>query len=313
MFIKKLVKKLGWLGVGIFILINLIAFFHAYQFTHFTELNIKKTKAVSLTKLEKLEILFFGIKNPRPTNTKTPSQAYETIKLQSNKQLEAWFIKSTSNKGTVILFHGYGGKKSALLDKATLFLNLGYHVFLVDFMGSGGSEGVQTTIGYHEAEQVKTCFEYVLQKRGGKIYLFGTSMGAVAIMKALHDYPIQPQGIILECPFGSMQKTTAARFTELGIPSFPMANLLVFWGGVQNGFWAFSHNPEEYAKKITCPTLLLYGEKDKTVSREEIDAIFSNLSGTKKLKTYPLAGHENYLNKYKKEWLSDVKVFMGKL
>jgi len=47
------------------------------------------------------------------------------------------------------------------------------------------------------------------------------------------------------------------------------------------------------------------------VSREEINNIFSSLSGTKKLKTYPLAGHDNYLNKYKNEWLGDVKRFMG--
>lgn len=29
-----------------------------------------------------------------------------------------------------------------------------------------------------------------------------------------------------------------------------MANLLVFWGGVQNDFNAFKHNPTDYAKNI---------------------------------------------------------------
>jgi dienelactone hydrolase len=65
------------------------------------------------------------------------------------------------------------------------------------------------------------------------------------------------------------------------VPAFPMAGFLVFWGGVQNGFWAFAHNPVDYAKKISCPTLLLYGEQDKNVSRQEIDAIYNNLSGAK--------------------------------
>ena len=86
----------------------------------------------------------------------------------------------------------------------------------------------------------------------------------------------------------------------------------MFWGGTQNGCWAFGHEPTEYAKKINCPTLLLYGEKDNRVSREEIDTIYSNLSGEKVLKTYPLSGHENYLNKYKKEWTADVGAFLDK-
>jgi hypothetical protein len=179
-------------------------------------------------------------------------------------------------------------------------------------MGSGGSEGNQTTIGYKEAEEVKTAFDYLTQQGETKIYLFGTSLGAAAIMKAINDYHISPAGIIIECPFGSMYKTTCARFNNMHVPSFPMAALLVFWGGVENNFWAFGHRPTEYAKSIHCPTLLLYGEQDKNVSRGEIDEIYSNLNCKKDLKTFPLAGHENYLTQYKEQWFADVQEFLAK-
>jgi alpha-beta hydrolase superfamily lysophospholipase len=137
-------------------------------------------------------------------------------------------------------------------------------------------------------------------------------MGAVAIMKSINDHSLKPKGVILECPFGTMSQTVSARFNNMGIPSFPMANLLVFWGGVQNGFWAPSHNPTEYAKKIKCPTLLLYGAKDDKVSRSEIDEIFSNLNGEKELKVYTNAEHESYLDKYKQEWTLDIEQFLDK-
>lgn len=52
-------------------------------------------------------------------------------------------------------------------------------------------------------------------------------------------------------------------FAACFAPTFPMTGLLVFWGGVQNGFWAFGHNPTAYAKKISCPTLVLFTE-DRT-------------------------------------------------
>jgi pimeloyl-ACP methyl ester carboxylesterase len=97
------------------------------------------------------------------------------------------------------------------------------------------------------------------------------------------------------------------------VPAFPMANLLVFWGGVQNGFNAFKHNPVDYARNINTPTLLLYGEKDEKVSRNEIDRIFSNLRGVKELKTYLSAGHENYLTKYGINWTEDVSSFISRI
>lgn len=290
---------------------NIVAVFHSYKFTHFADNKSEKTKdPKKLTTGQKIKTLIFGVSNPRPENITVPTTDYETIKLKSNKEIECWSIKTENPKGTVILFHGFSADKSSMLDKADVFRELGYNTLLVDFMGSGGSEGNQTTIGFLEAEQVKTCFDYLKEKGEQNIYLFGTSMGAVAIMKSINDDAIKPNGIIIECPFGSMYQTVCARFKTMNAPTFPMAGLLVFWGGLQNGFWAFGHNPADYAKKINCPTLLLYGAKDEKVSRNEIDEIFNNLIGRKDLKVYQEAGHENYLTKYKNEWTQDIQQFL---
>jgi alpha-beta hydrolase superfamily lysophospholipase len=290
---------------------NVVAFFHAYKFTHFSKAKMTRTKdPAKLSATQKLNTLIFGVNNPRPTNNRHPSQKFETVILKSNKEIKCWYIPHSTSKGTVIIYHGFSGNKSLMLDKADEFYNLGYSILLVDFMGSGGSEGRQTTIGYFEAEQVKTSFDYVLNKGEKNIYLFGTSMGSVAIMKAIHDFRFSPSGIIIECPFGSMYKTVCARFKLMNAPSFPMAGLLVFWGGVQNGFWAFGHNPTEYAKEIRCPTLLLYGGLDKKVSRDETEKMFSNLGGKKQLIVYPKAGHENLLDNDPRAWRQDVSTFL---
>ena len=304
--------KLLWIGLIFFLVVNVVAYNHAYQFTHFTgAVGSKIPNAYELSGPEKIKALFWGVATPRPTNKKLPPGPYKLVKLKSNKLIAGWLMQVPAPKGTVILFHGYGGEKSGLLANALTLQKLGYSTFLVDFMGSGESAGNQTTIGFHEAAQVETCFTYIQQHLGGKIYLFGTSMGAVAILKALQDYPLQPSGIILECPFSSLYETTCARFRLLHIPSFPFAGLLLFWGSVQNNFWAFSHNPTTYAQAVTCPVLLLYGEQDPKVSRPEINQIYANLNGPKQLKTYPCAGHENYLVKYPQKWTSDVVAFLS--
>jgi uncharacterized protein len=313
MKLKKHLKRLLYFLVATFILINIVAFMHAYKFTHFTTSIVTKTDSKNVTFFGKIKMLLLGVNNPRPTNIITPTQPYQTLLLQSNKTIECWLIKTENAKGTVVVCHGYSGNKSSMLDKSDAFINKGYNILLVDFMGSGGSEGNQTTIGFKEAEEVQTCYNYLDSIGEKNIHLFGTSLGAVAIMRAISVYNIKPKSIILECPFGTMLQTTQARFKSLNLPLFPMANLLVFWGGVQNDFWAFSHKPIKYAKSITCPTLLLYGEQDDRVSRNEIDEIFTNLAGPKTLKTYPNAGHENYLKNYEAEWLFDVGGFLKSL
>jgi len=307
-----MIKKRVLILLGVlFILINGVAYLHAYRFTHFNKANVERTgDPKELSRLEKIKILFAGVDNPKPINRKLPVGEFETVSIKSTVLLECWKLSATVSKGTVIMFHGFAGEKSSLLDRSDVFLKLGYNVLLVDFMGSGGSEGNETSIGYKEAEQVKDCFDYVVNSGEKNIVLFGTSMGAAAIFKAMDDYTLNASSIIIECPFGSLYKTVKARFKLMHVPSFPMASLLCFWGGVQNGYWAFSHNPAEYAKTISCPTLLLYGEADNRVSIEETESIFKNLKGEKVLKIYPNVGHEVFIHN-QTNWKNDVAQFLS--
>ncbi len=304
-------RRFFWALLVLFIFMNVVAYQHAYKFIHFTnEVSTRTKDPKDLDAFSKVKLLFTGIDNPKPKNKSLPSQAYQTIKIKSTEVLECWQIKTPNAEGTIIMFHGYAGEKLSLLERADEFLKLGYQVFLVDFMGSGGSEGDGTSVGFKEAEQVKDCFDYVSNKGEKNIILFGTSMGSAAILKAMDDYALSVQSIIIECPFGSLYKTTKARFKLMHVPSFPMASMLCFWGGVQNGYWAFSHNPSEYAKSVTCPVLLLYGEEDNRVSKEETDSIFKNLKGRKVLKKYPLAGHDVFSERNRSNWIQDVSQFL---
>ena len=307
-----LMSKLLYGFAIVFVLLNIVAYFHAYKFTHFTQSNIAKTKdPARLSGFDKIKIALFGIDNPRPRTQTTPKQPFATVRIQSGQTaLECWHITVAKPKGTVILFHGYSAEKSQMLERSDELLHMGYNTILVDFMGCGGSSGNETTIGFHETENVKACFNHLKQQGEERIFLFGSSLGAAAVIKAVSEGDIMPSGIIVECPFGSMLDAARMRFTAMKLPSFPMAELLVFWGGVQHGFWGFAHKPTEYAQSVHTPTLLLWGGKDDKVSREEIGAIFHNLSSPKRLVVYPRAGHAGYLADYREQWKSDVRSFL---
>ena len=60
-------------------------------------------------------------------------------------------------------------------------------------------------------------------------------MGAVACLRAVHALGVQPDAMILECPFDRLLTTVRHRFDAVRVPSWPLAELLVFWGGQQSG------------------------------------------------------------------------------
>jgi hypothetical protein len=307
-------KILGAVSI-VFIALNLITFVHAYRFSHFSaDASAKTARPEKLSLLSKVGVLFNGIENPKPRNGMVPVVPYATVvvKTRNGNKIHSWLITVPAPKGTVILFHGYTGSKSQLLTEAAAFNAMGYHTLLVDLAGHGGSEGYRTTLGYYEGADVEAVFQYIRSRQKQPVFLYGASMGAVSIMRAVSQYGIQPDGLLLECPFGSMLQAAQNRFALMGIPTFPGAQLLVFWGGVQNGYWGFDHNAVEYASHITVPTLLMFGVQDKRVNKEEIEAIFSQLAGKKKLVYFQKSEHQSYYKKEPQQWLSTVQPFLNK-
>jgi dipeptidyl aminopeptidase/acylaminoacyl peptidase len=97
----------------------------------------------------------------------------------------------------------------------------------------------------------------------------------------------------------------------MGLPSFPSAQLLVFWGGMQHNFNGFAHNPVEYAKSVRCPVLLLHGADDPRVTRQQAESVFANLAGPKRLMMFEGVGHQPYLAARPQQWQDCVSEFLA--
>ena len=286
---------------------NAVAFFHAWRFTHFSnEPSPHSPNPEQLSPGRKLWVLLTGIHNPKPQNGPPPAFPVKTVTIASpNGPLEAWYARpdSSRSRGTVALFHGYTSSKSHLTHEAGYFRRLGYAVLLVDQAGNGNSAGFLTTVGYREAEDVAAAVRWlndstkhqVPSTKHQDLILYGVSMGAVAILRAEAELGIHPTFNILECSYGNMRQTAYNRFASMRVPGFPMADLLVFWGGVQNGFWAYGLNAEHYATQIRTPTLLLWGTADSRVTLAETDAIFANRGRPQSPPRFPRCGPRTVL------------------
>lgn len=312
---RKLLKIFLFSLLAIFVILNAIAAIQAYKLTHYKEGAKPLTTNTQFSTADKVQAAIFGIDVPRPKTKEYPNRAYDslTIRIDDNNWLDTWVLRTkTAKQGFILLFHGYMDEKSSMLYRAYRLLNMGYDVMLVDFRGGGGSSGSRSTIGYLEAEDVKIAYDHVLHNmREEDIYLLGFSMGAAAVIKAQSDYEMFVKGIIIEAAYGSFYDTVAARLDLYGVPRFPMCHLLVFWGGVENGFNPMDANPQEFAKNITVPALVMCGLKDPYVSQAETQTIFDNLgSSNKKLQFFAKSSHHSYLRKHRKEWISTVSSFL---
>jgi alpha-beta hydrolase superfamily lysophospholipase len=303
--------------ISLLIAANAVAYMHAHAMTHFTVSGTRTANPEELSALQKVKVILTGITVLRPTNERTPAAFALPFEVHSLKSadgtlLEGWTIHHSRPKGVVVLFHGYSAAKSALLPEACAFHELGYQTFLLDFRGSGGSGGNETTIGVKEAEDVAAAWEFARTRWPNlPVALFGQSMGSAACLRAIAFHSVSPDALVVECPFDRLLSTVENRFASMGLPSFPFAQMLIFWGGVQHGFNGFKHDPVKYAESISCPVLLLHGADDPRVTRAQAQAVFAGLAGSKRLYEFQSVGHRSYLSAQPQTWRDEVGEFLG--
>lgn len=303
-------------AIGV-IALNLIAYRHAYAMLHFTSGGAKTDKAEKLTLGQKIKVLLNGVNLPRPHTDLSPSALglatrAVTIPCVGGIKLGAWFCPCDASNSLVILFHGYGAEKSGLLREARAFLEMKHSVLLVDFRGSGESSESYTTAGFHEADDVASAVGYAREHLpSAKVILYGQSMGASAVLRSIHCCGVKPDAVIVEAVFDRMLNTTRHRFEAMKLPPFPCAELLLFWGGRQFQFDAFTHNPVQYAASVRNPILFMHGSADPSARVEEARRVFDAVTAKKIFREFPGSRHEPSIVRFPNEWNESVGDFLS--
>jgi alpha-beta hydrolase superfamily lysophospholipase len=310
---------LGLLGVGA-TMVGVLTYRHAWALTHFVEGGERTPPPERLGWRDRLTPLVRGAVLPHPRHRRTPADLNlpherRWVTTSDGLRLEAWHVSAAEPRGTVVLLHGYVDAKDSMLDQARELHAMGWSSYLVDFRGSGGSAGSGTTIGLHEGRDVAAASTAAreLTAPGRPVILYGASMGAAAALRAIAHEGIAPDGLVLAAPFDRLLRTVGHRFHVLGLPAFPAAHLLVFWGGLQHGFDGFAHNPEDYAAAVRCPTLLMHGSADERATPAEARAVFDRLAGPKRFHLFEGLGHESYLSRRPAEWRAQVASFLAEI
>lgn len=312
---RRVLTALAVLGLAAIAALQAVAYRHARAMVCFVPEGERTAALERLDTFSRLKVLLLGVNLPRPRNRKDPAEVglrftTRRLTLPRGGELEVWEIPAARSRATVALFHGYADSKASLLSAAKEFHAFGYATVLVDFRGSGGSTGDTTTVGYREAEDVATVSSWLVARDSRAPLLYGVSMGAAAVLRAVGQLGAASAGLILEAPFDRMVTTAGHRFEKMGLPAFPFAQTLVFWGGRIAGFSALSHDPMDYARGVDVPTLLMYGDQDAYIRMAEVRAIFENLRGRKSFKVFEGLAHQQFVSLRPAEWKSAVAAFL---
>ena len=207
------------------------------------------------------------------------------LEARDRVRIHAWFFESPGTTTTVIVCHGHGANKHAVLPIAG-FLRPRFNVLLLDSRGHGESGGRRTTIGYEERLDVYAAADELTRRGLGPIGIVGISMGAsIAIMAAAEDERIA--AVVADSPFARLRWAVAAFCRNRGYPR-SVAPLAAYVGcratAIRLGYPMTAFDPVEVVERIAPrPLLLIHGEKDALIDPVNSRRVFERAREPKEL------------------------------
>lgn len=213
--------------------------------------------------------------------------------------LAGWYVPAASGAPptapTVILAHGWGSNKSAMLDRAAL-LHETYHLVLFDFRNHGQSAGDMTTQGVREAGDLRAILDWLEAEKGpDRIAVLGTSMGGASALAAA-DRDERIDALIVESTHATIANAIQARLELAGYPlAMPGSWSILLASLFRTGEDASSVDPLlTIARLEDRPVLLVYGGADDSIGAddpEDLEAAAAGAGSPVELHVCEPAGH----------------------
>jgi len=209
-------------------------------------------------------------------------------------------IPDKSTQALIILAHGFTGNKNGpdniFIKTASKLCDNGFAVLRFDFRGSGESNGefVDMTIN-GEVSDLKKVIQWIEKQGYEKIGLIGESMGgAVSIL----GYNNKIKCLVLWYPAIYLNKTIGFKFLDENKEKIKKEGLIVEKrdGRQYKVGWGFYQERStievaSHIKNITCPLLIITGDKDTSVPHDQSEKAIKIANEPKKLEIIEGADH----------------------
>lgn len=240
--------------------------------------------------------------------------SYEDVwfHAKDGTKLHGWFFPSRikNAKGTIIQFHGNAQNISTHFMSLVWLVQRGYNLFTFDYRGYGKSEGSSSQEGlYQDAlAAIDKGQEFHASYGKGHFIIYGQSLGGIVSLRAVPDSPHADQVTLLvqDSTFASYQDIAFDRLKTnvISLLISPLAYLLV----------SDEYASEKVLDQIVWPTLVIVGQKDRTIPQEFGKEIYQKIESQQKwLWKLPLGEHINAFDHERQKYRLEFTDLLDKL
>jgi fermentation-respiration switch protein FrsA (DUF1100 family) len=204
--------------------------------------------------------------------------AFEDLTFRSadGVELQGWWVPAPAAKGTVIMAHGLNRSRIEMVRRVPFVHQMGWNALLFDLRHHGGSGGEATTFGAKEKEDVEAAVRLARGRAPGAVVLWGVSLGGASVVLAAAEDPAVA-GVVCDSSYRSLSDTVRHhlrlfrhfRWWLRLVPSWPVADLTVFWMGRRGGFDPASVDVRAAAARLAGrPALFVANSEDVRMPKE---------------------------------------------
>ncbi|MHA2251302.1 MAG: alpha/beta hydrolase [Candidatus Kariarchaeaceae archaeon] len=166
--------------------------------------------------------IYFRLSRHRSYPINPKALGAERVILTDNKgcKITGWYYP-TKRKKLAIVIHGHFDNAGMMFERyVPIFTDVNWDVFVLDLRNHGLSDDdFPLTYGVRESIDVRMAIAWAHQRnKWEKFVVFGTSMGSIAGLLAARSTRLHIDGVVLDSPFVSIEKTLSLNLQKHRIP-----------------------------------------------------------------------------------------------
>lgn len=204
-----------------------------------------------------------------------PADAY-TVPTIDGEQLRLWHLRPPAARARVVYFHGNGGHLALWSDVLVGLAARGLEVVAVDYRGYGLSTGQPSEAGlYRDADATLGFVRERLRNPPMPIIYWGRSLGST--VAAYGASRMLPSGVVLEAAFPDVRAV---------LEENPLLWALSW-------FSSYRFPTARWMQTVTCPVLVIHGDRDNVIPYELGQRLYHRLAGPKRFLTIRGGDHND--------------------
>ena len=245
----------------------------------------------------------------------------QKLEMRSKDRLRlvgTYFPARSLTKDTVVLCHGYGGKREAMAEYVHFyhdFFNI--NVFVPDARAYGDSQGQYIGMGWLDRKDIVDWCKLLIKKFGKDInlVLHGVSMGGAAVSMASGEasLPKNVLCIVSDCAYASVRGLFAYLIHRLfNMPVFLVETVASVVCKCKAGYFFREADTAKQVAKSKTPILFIHGSGDRFVPTHMASELYECATCKKEIYIVEGAKHALSFKADSKEYFRRIGDFMSK-